>query len=140
MKSGGQTASLNQVGQADSPKGMFDMSQRVDESMPLRQSLHTHAVSQPVLPQDRIIEYGKKLSHLASELQEFVRESRQSSESRSPPRGGRGLPVLATSPGKHSARSRSKETQRFLDKIEDIRGNLEVEGKTLNGYYRQLEQ
>jgi hypothetical protein len=37
------------------------------------------------------------------------------------------------------SRSRSNETKQFIDKIENLRKNLDVEGKALAGYYKKVE-
>ena len=88
----------------------------------------------------QILEYGKRLSSLAEELQGFVHTSKSRSPNKGPqPAKGKLRSVITTSPGKSVSRSRSREAKQLIEKIDSIRTNLEVEGKTLQGYYKRLE-
>lgn len=108
---------------------------------------------------EHLLKYGKQLNDMALELQEWIQiqtnDQVRPMANDSPTR----RPLQQLSPTfkkesrsksrKHSrklsrssskSRSRSKEGAKFIKRIEDLRKNLEIEGKSLQGMYTKNEE
>lgn len=105
------------------------------------------------------MDYGKKLTGMVDELSSLVRDSKNGqgkSRSRSPVRSlspgskntkksagiHRHMPqgtVLTKSPERKSKREHSRETKHFIERLDGIKANLEVEGMALAGHYKRIE-
>ena len=47
--------------------------------------------------------------------------------------------VLTRSPNRKIKREHSREAKHFIERLDGIKANLEVEGTTLAGYYKRIE-